>query len=80
MYFPETSALFYWCILGIGFFQQSWPELIFALGLNKDESAVQCGQFVINDNVNPLPESPELKEHVFRLYNVKVLYIIINLL
>ena len=47
-------------ILGIGFLQQSRPELIWVFGVNKDESPIDCWKLIINDNIHPFSKSPKL--------------------
>ena len=46
-------------VLGIGFLQQSAPELVALLGVSEDQASVDGRQEVVDDHVDPLAEAPE---------------------
>lgn len=49
-------------VLGICFLQQWNPELISTFGVHGQQLLVECRQVVVNDNVHPLAEPPELTQ------------------
>lgn len=51
-------------ILGIGFLQQSRPELIRVFGVNENKMPIDCWQFVVNDNLHPSSKPPELQKEM----------------
>ena len=56
------------CILGVGFFQQSAPELVALVRVQEDELAVAGGQAVVDDHIHPasvLPEPEPTNRYVY---------------
>lgn len=61
------------CLLCIGFFQKSTPELIFSERLGKNQLIFACGEAVIDKHVSPFAIPPELRsieQNIFKLWKL----------
>ena len=61
LFYLPTQDKTEWFSLGIGLLQQGAPELVPLGGLSEDQLVVEGRDAVVNDDIDPVAITPELK-------------------